>query len=164
MPPIRRRGAAPAATLIGLTLSLASAHAVAPEWSRRAGLDVWNLPGEQELLREATERRAEVNDYAESCARRREAADHVALRLAEGLPLERGTDEIMDLFRGDDGLCISLQVRFHEAPTARHAFALHAIDRVKRVLDGDPARGAAAVARLEAEYGQLLAEYRTAGR
>ena len=41
---IRRPGTVSAAVLVGLVASLVSAHVIAPEWSRSAGLDVWNLP------------------------------------------------------------------------------------------------------------------------
>jgi hypothetical protein len=152
MATLRRRGAVRAAPLACVLLSFPTAHALVPEWSREAGLDVWNLPDDREKLRAAAERRAEVEAWGARAARRREAADRVAERLARGAALAAGADELMALFRGDAGMRGALAALYHDAPTLRHAFALHAVDRVRRTLEHDPARRGAVLVRLEAEY------------
>jgi hypothetical protein len=147
-----RRAAVLTVALACALLSFATARAVVPEWSRLAGLDVWNLSDDRASLREATERRAELEALAERSARREEAADHVTARLIRGAGLSGATDELMALFRDDAGTLSALAALHRDAPTLRHAFALHAIERVRRALKRDPARRAAVVARLQAEY------------
>lgn len=149
--PTIRRGAVGTAPLLGLALSFAAA----PEWSQEAGLDVWNIPAARQELLLATQQRAEVEAHGEREARRRAAAHGVAVRLAGGMALAEATDELMELFGGDPGMSISLPALYPGAPTRRHAFALHAIDRVRRACENDPARRGAALARLEAEYARL---------
>ena len=156
MTAIRRPGAASAAVLIGLTASLFAAHTIAPQWSRRAGLDVWNLSAEQELWRTATRERADVDAQDERARRRREVAAQVAARLTAGeLSLPAAADELMELFRTDAGTCVALSTVYLGMPSERHMFARNAIDRAARHLEGDSARRAALLARLEAEYREM---------
>jgi hypothetical protein len=155
MTTFRRRGAAPTATLLGLVLIFVAAHAVAPRWSRDVGLDVWNFPAAQEQLQRASEEEAEVLARGEQSARRHAAAAEVVLRLADGLPLAEATDELMELLGDDTGTLSMLSVAHRDAPTLRHAFALHAIERFRRAFEDDPARRDAVLPRLEAEYRQL---------
>jgi hypothetical protein len=158
MTAIRRPGAASAAVLIGLSAGLAIAHLSAPEWSRRAGLDVWNITEAQRAHRSAVERRAELGAYEERTVRRRETANQLAAQLvADTTTLPVATDEIRALFIDDEGALVTLQTTYPDAPTERLRFARHTIERTLRLLDDDSAQRAAVCARLEAQYREMAA-------
>ena len=93
MTAIRRPGAASAAVLIVLSASLVTAHAFAPEWSRRAGLDVWNLAALEGQYRDAAAERTDVAARADRAAARRAAGNQIAAQLIDGaatLPMQGG--------------------------------------------------------------------------
>jgi hypothetical protein len=153
MTAVRRPGAASAAVLVGLSLSLAAAHLIAPDWSRDAGLDVWNLPELNRAGRAAAEEQAALDANAERARRRVEAADHVALRLLDGaLALPAAANELAVLFREERGTRVALELSHSGVTDLRRLFARHAIDRVARLLADDPSRRADVLARLEGEY------------
>ena len=150
---IRRPGTASATLLVGFTVSVFAAHLVAPEWSRRAGLDVWNLAEAERAHQSAVEDRAELNLTEQRLLRRIEAADHVALRLAAGdLALPAAADELAALYREQHAAVAALELHHADVTDRRRLFALHAIERATRLLEGDPPRRAAVLARLEREY------------
>ena len=155
---IRRSGTTSAAVLIGLSLSLAAAHALAPNWCRRAGLDVWNYTALREQQRQAAEERDEVAARGEEAAARRAAGNQIAAELIAGtIGLPTAADELAEVFRQDQGMRLVLEHVHYTAPTERHRFARHAIDRVGNLLCDDPARLSAVKARLEAEYRAMCA-------
>lgn len=157
MSAIRRPGAASATVLVGLATSLVVAHAAAPDWSRRAGLDVWNVAAVEQERRAAAEQQDEVEARGERAARRREMANGLATHLAAGtLNLGRATDEVRELFADDPGITVSLSVSYPGMPTERLLFARHMIERTSRLLDDSP-RSAFTRARLEAEYREMAA-------
>ena len=152
MSAIRRPGTASAAILVGLSLSLVVAHAVAPRWSRCAGLDVWNLPALERTQQAAADELAEIEARAEQSLARRTAANQVAAHLAAGgTSLPAAADIMAELFRDDLGMTGTLNRVYANEPSLRHRFARHAIERVARLPGLDPARLAAVVERLEAE-------------
>lgn len=160
MTTIRRPGAASAAVLVGLSLSLVAAHAIAPDWSRRAGLDVWSLPALEREHLNVAEERDDVEAKAEQAARRRETADQLAAQLISGtITLPTATDEIHKIFCEDVGMVITLAHTHRDAPTERLHFARHTIERAARLLLDEPARCAALRARLEVEYREMLAAH-----
>jgi hypothetical protein len=160
MTTIRRPGAASAAVLVGLSVSLVAAHVIAPDWSRRAGLDVWSLPALERERLDVAEERNDVEAKAEMAARRRETANQIAVQLISGaIALPTATDEIHKIFCEDVGMVITLEGSHRTAPTERLRFARHTIERATRLLLEDPARCAALRARLEIEYREMLAAH-----
>jgi hypothetical protein len=158
MSAIRRPGAASAAVLFGLSTSLFAAHMIAPDWSRRTGLDLWNLPSLNAEFRAAADEQDKVSADAERSARRREAANQIAANLATGATtLAVATDEVVEVFQDEPGVKMVLASAHQVCPTDRDRFARHLIERVKRVLAADPDRRAAVVARLEDEFRALSA-------
>ena len=156
MTAIRRPGTASAALLVGLSLSLVAAHAVAPDWSRRAGLDVWNIASLERAYENAAEEQADVYALEERATARRAAANQVATELiADPTRLPTAADELSEVFRQDSGMRFVLKSLFPAAPSERHVYARHAISRIEYLLKHDPARRAAVLARLEAEYASL---------
>src|SRR5262245_20644207 len=80
----RRTGIASAATLSGLALALGLAHAVAPEWVKRVGLDLWNLPALRLEARAVDDEAALLQVKADQEFRRTEMGSHIAGQLADG--------------------------------------------------------------------------------
>ena len=153
MTAIRRPGAASATVLIALSASLVAAHLIAPEWSRRAGLDVWNLAALEHQYRDAAAERADLTAQGEQDAARRTAGNQIAAQLIDGTTtLPAAAADLLEVFRADSGRRMLLGLVYPAAPTERHLFARHGIDRVAMLLAEDPARSAAVVARLEVEY------------
>jgi hypothetical protein len=150
----RRPGTASTLSLFSVALALGTVYTFAPEWSRAAGLDVWNLPALNAQLHQIDEERADVNASAEEAAKRRALANHIALKFLDGQSLATGTDDLMELFQTEHGMVVTLQSLYPNTPSIRHLFALHAIDRLKRLVD-NPVQRNAVVARLEAEYKKL---------
>jgi hypothetical protein len=151
----RRTGTVSAAALVALAAAVGIAHAVAPRWVARAGLDVWNLPGLHADVRAAEAEAAAARQAEENLARQIEAADRVCARVAEGsLTLAGAADELGPLLRDRVGFQTTCAVHY-KAPTFRHGAARYAIRKVLAGLEGNPARHAAAAERLEAEYAAL---------
>jgi hypothetical protein len=160
MTTIRRPGAASAAVLVGLSVGLVAAHAIAPDWSRRAGLDVWSLPALERERLNVVEERNDVEAKATDAARRRETANQIATQLIAGeIALPTATDEIHKIFCEDVGMMVTLAHSHPAAPTDRLRFARHTIERAARLLDDEPVRRAALRARLEVEYREMLAAH-----
>jgi hypothetical protein len=151
----RRTGAVSAAALSGLVLTLGLAQVVAPEWVKRVGLDVWNMPGLRADARASAKEAAELRARQEKLGQEIELSEHVAARLADGsLTLAEATDELEPILRDRPGFD-AIRVAKYEAPTFRHGVARYAIMKVHALLARDPARRAAVSARLEAEYAAL---------
>ncbi len=153
MTAIRRPGAVSATVLFGLSLGLVAVHGLAPNWSRRAGLDVWNFAALERAYEVASEERADVYAHEERSATRRRVANQIAGRLLTNpTQLPRAADELNEVFCEDSGMRLVLRTLYPDAPTERHLFARHAIDRIAFMLESEPARHAEVVGRLEAEY------------
>lgn len=159
---IRRPGTTSATVLIGLTVTFVVAHAVAPEWSRQAGLDVWNMPAVQADYRSAVEHEREITSGGDSAASRRRAANQVAAQLLVGsITLERATDEACALFADDPGATGTLLITYYHVPTERLRFAKHMVERTSRLFETDE-QSATVLNRLESEYCAMLAAHETA--
>jgi hypothetical protein len=154
MTTVRRAGASSVAALSGLALALGFSHAVAPEWSRSVGLDVWNIAEEHEAARHASEDSAALHQQHDQLLREIEFADHVTTRLAEGeQTLADAVAELEPVLRQRPGFASQCDLLYNP-PSFRHGVARYAISRVARAL-ADPARRAAVTRRLEAEYEAL---------
>jgi hypothetical protein len=153
---LRRPGIVSVAALGGITLAIGVAHAVAPEWSRRTGLDVWSYPELSTREREVEDRRKELQGVHDQLRRQVEAADHVVSLLIDGeLSLGDATDEILRINQGRNGFIDGLRSTYPEAHTDRQLTARYAIRKAAEQLEGDPSRQAEVLARLEAEYHRL---------
>jgi hypothetical protein len=152
MTAFRRTGTTSAAVLSGLVLTLGLTHASAPEWSRRTGLDVWNLADTRASLREISEESARLGEESEQLRESIEAVEHITTRLIAGeLTLSRATDLIEPLMRERPGFRWSAAMT-HTAPTFRLSVARYLIDHVQRTGQTDPSRLAESIAQLQAEY------------
>ena len=144
----RRPGLASAATLSGIVLTLGLAHAVAPEWSRAAGLDVWNTGSARAALAAEQSRGADLDELNANVEAQIRGSEGVARRLT----LAAAADELAALNADRPGWEDGLSVAFRDAPTPRHRAARYALAKLSRT---DEAAWAASSARLEAEYRAL---------
>lgn len=149
----RRPGIASAATLAGIVLTLGLAHVVAPEWSRAAGLDVWNAGAARADLAATLARGDDLEEQNQHILDQIRGSQGVVRRLGAGrLTLAAAADELAALNAGRPGWADGLAFAHPDAPTLRHRVARYALAKLSRV---DPAAWAAAAARLEAEYRAL---------
>ena len=155
MTTVRRAGTVSAAALSGLGLTLGLAHAIAPQWAARTGLDVWNIVALHESAKTASEEYKVLLAKEERIRREIEAGEHIAARLVDGsLALADAIKELEPTLRdrpGFDFVCEST----YQAPTFRHGVARYAIGRVTRLLKMNPAQRAVVCARLETEYAAI---------
>lgn len=152
----RRPGIASATTLTGITLAVALVHAIAPEWSRAAGLDVWNLPELRQSDADTSAQWEELRDAHDRLNRQVEASDHLVIRLIEGeMSLRVAVAELARINAGRTGFVTSLGCQHPEARTDETRLARYALHKAERFLERDPSRQAEVLARLEAEYAGL---------
>ncbi|VTR91336.1 unnamed protein product [Gemmata massiliana] len=156
MATIRRPGAASAAVLVGLSISMVAAHALAPKWSRSVGLDVWNFATAEAEQQRVTDERDDIVAKGEESARRRVLADQFAARLVtRDADLATTAVVMVDLFRDAPGSRATLETMHPTLRDPRLLYARHTINRVERLMVDDPAQREAVLARLEAEYREL---------
>lgn len=149
----RRPGVATAGTLAGIVLTLGLAHAVAPEWSRAAGLDVWNAGSARADLAATLARGDDLEALNQHIHEQIRGSLGVVQRLGAGrLTLAAAADELAALNADRPAWEDSLAYAYRDAPTPRHRIARYAMAKLARI---DPAAWAAATARLEAEYRAL---------
>jgi hypothetical protein len=155
----RRTGTTSAAVLSGLVLTLGLMYAIAPEWSRRVGLDVWNIAEPVESLRATKEESARLSEEAQRLREAIEAADHITTRLIAGeLTLETASDQIEPLLLERQGFEFSRSVSSPDLPF-RLKVARYLLDRSLR----SPGARADLKARLNAEY-QAMTQLSLEGR
>ncbi|MFO0795895.1 MAG: hypothetical protein U0804_00305 [Gemmataceae bacterium] len=149
----RRPGIASVATLAGIVLTLGVAHVVAPEWSRAAGLDVWNAGDARAELAATLARGDDLEVEHELVTTQIRGSLGVVTRLADGrLTLDRAVDELIVLNQGRTAWADGLEYAHPTAPTHRHRVARYAIEKLANEYLADPAAWAELSARLEAEY------------
>jgi hypothetical protein len=156
MSSFRRTGTTSAAALSGLVVTLGLTHATAPEWARRAGLDVWNIAEAVDSLRTTEEESARLSEEAQRLHETIEATDHITTRLVTGeISLGVATDQIEPLMRERQGFGL-VDLASSSAPSFRVKVARYLIDRTRRSLADDPGRIAGTEARLNAEFHELV--------
>jgi hypothetical protein len=149
----RRPGIASVAVLAGITAALVTAHAVAPEWSRAVGLDVWNLSAAEADQRESADRRDELAAQHEQLRQRVAVADHLCTQLIDGrVRLAEAADEVIEVNRDRDAFFFVLRLEHPDATTDRELAACYLIAKIAARFYDDPSRRAEATGRLEAEY------------
>jgi hypothetical protein len=155
MTAIRRTGAASAAVLSGLALTLGVAQAAVPQWIHEAGLDVWNISRYRDALRASAEESARLQEETELLRQSIESLDHVTMRLAAGMiPLDEATNESEPLLRDRPGFQTTAIV-YYSAPTLRLSIARYLIQRVESPLQSNPSQLAIVSRKLEAEYAEM---------
>jgi hypothetical protein len=157
MPAIHRRpGIASVATLAGIVLTLGLAHLAAPEWSRAAGLDVWNVADARAELDRTLTRGREIEAQNEHMLDQIRGSSGVAARLAAGrLTLAAAVAEAEAVNADRPGWADGLLAAHYAVPTHRQRVARYLIAKVEFRYRADPSGWAPLSARLEAEYRAL---------
>ena len=152
---MRRAGATSAATLIALALTIVIAHAVAPEWLRGAGLDLWNYPVALAAKHEASQESQSIGAHYEQLQQEIKLGDHIASQLAAGdLSLEVAVDELEPTLSRRSSFDDNVQHNY-QANSVRQSVARYLIQRIPRIMKNDPERLAEVLCQLECEYAQL---------
>src|SRR5262245_32455480 len=79
-----RRFATVLAVVLGVAALFGGVSQAAPEWTRTAGLDFWNLSAEREQFRASAEREEDLTARHETARRRGEVAEGIAASLCDG--------------------------------------------------------------------------------
>lgn len=152
----RRTGIVSVATLAALTLTLVVGHAVAPEWVRRLGVDVWNLSAEEADLNRAEDAGRELNAAGDRVLRQIEASERVVGELVAGrVTLTAAVAELRRVNAGRAGFA-SAQRDADPTGTEPAWVAQYALRRAHVALWDDPSRQADVMRRLAAEYAALV--------
>jgi hypothetical protein len=151
----RRAGTVSAAALSGLALTLGFAHAVAPAWVRRAGLDLWNLPSLRGDVGEYCHEASALEQKHDRLAREIETARHAAARLIDQrLTLAEAVDELAPVLGARPAFAHAARDRFG-TETFRQTVAAYVIDKAEELLEGDPGRRVEVSARLRTEFAAI---------
>jgi hypothetical protein len=151
----RRAGATSATTLIGLALTVVFVHALAPDWIRRLGLDVWNLPAAIAATRSADEELATLNAQEDQLFREIQLGNQITSQIAAGtLSLRAAVDEMEPILQNREGFAVTIKQRYRAA-TFRLAVAHYLISRVPAVMNSEPLRQSTVLTQLEYEYAQM---------
>jgi hypothetical protein len=150
-----RAGTVSAATLLWLALTLTVAHTLAPRWSRKVGLDIWNLNAAVSNLQTVRDAADRLRVQEEQLRQEFELADGLTALLATGnLSLAAATDLLQPSLQSRPGLEIVFQ-RPDRPSTMRHLVARYLISRVNRHLADRPLQRVLTVMRLEAEVAAI---------
>jgi len=127
----RRAGVASLAALAGLSITIGSLHAIAPQWVRHAGLDAWNWTEEKSILERERQRRIDIDATATELADRISASDAIAHAVIEGrVEWETAVDQIVEINRGREGFLLSLRAAHPRATTDRDLHAAYLLEKV----------------------------------
>ncbi|MDB5312123.1 MAG: hypothetical protein JWO38_6325 [Gemmataceae bacterium] len=148
----RRTGIVSAVLLTGMTGGLTLVHAVAPDWSRRAGLDVWNVIAAEGELAKATAESEALEMKGDQMHRQIEASESVVGLLVEGrMSLPAATDELLVVNAGRVRFFKNQSFSYPDTATARERVARYAIAKAQQRLSADPIRQREVSSRLWAE-------------
>jgi hypothetical protein len=150
-----RAGTVSAGVLLGLALTLTVAHIYAPHWSRRIGLDIWNLNTAVTNLQRVYEDAARLRIQEEQWRQEYELADTLAAMLVTGnISLAEATDLLQPNLQSRPGFDVVAFVHY-KAPTLRHGVARYLIARISWHLCSSPIQYVITTTRLEAEYAAM---------
>jgi len=155
--PPRRAGLTSVATLSGITLTVALLQAAAPDWSRAAGLDVWNYSSYEGDLRQSVAARDRLEAVQEQLDGQIAASAHVVGELIAGrIAFPAALDELEVINRDRLAFDGTMQARY-PAATPRERMAHYVRSKIRAQLDGTPVLQDRVLARLEAELREPVA-------
>ena len=138
MTTFHRAGTVSTVALSGLAVVFGIGHTVSPEWTRRVGLDVWNLPSLRTAAAQIEEESVEMNAKGEQLFQSIEAADHIIARLVDGkLTLSQATDELAPFLQKRAGFDIVWEC-YYKVKTFREGVTRYAIEHAVRMVANDP--------------------------
>jgi hypothetical protein len=155
MTTVRRAGATSAATLCGLALVIVLAQAIAPEWTRRFGLDLWNLPEAMAHNQECSQETIMLSCREERLQQEVELADHLCSDIIQGrITLASAMAEMEPVLLQRPGFVLTCRSYYH-APTLKHSVGRYFIRRIARHYDLDDPKIIELLADLERQYAQI---------
>jgi hypothetical protein len=137
----RRVGVVSLATLSACFLAGIVAHTVAPEWTRTAGLDFWNLPAARREQQREDQRTREIEASAEDLCQRVAADNTVAQAVIDDrMEWTVAVDQILEINRNYVGFLISLETRFFPLKDPRELAARYLWEKIETKLARDASR------------------------
>jgi hypothetical protein len=137
-------------TLVALAAMIVTAE-LAPEWSRAAGLDVWNAGAAEADRRDEEGRKKELDADVRDGYQRVLSTQHVVDELIAGdITLAVAVAQLEEVNRERGALESGMRHFYPDCPP-RVAFARMAVAHVQIRLEADPDRLAAVMARLDPE-------------
>ncbi len=155
-----RPGFASVASLGVITLGVVAFHAVAPNWSKRFGLDVWNYSYYEADQRQTAHERKNLEVSHDRLRRQIEACDRIAGRLVAGeLTLAEAAEDASRVNSDRPGFDDCLQIEHPHAGTERLRAARYIMVRARfYMIDRrDTSREVEVMERLEEDYRKLAA-------
>lgn len=128
MTTVRRAGATSATTLFGLAMTIGVAHAVAPEWTVAAGLNIWEAPALSQEIETCSKHCGMVSEQIEESKNRAAIKEHVIDLLIDGqMRFKDAADQFLELNRGLPGHMATIRRSYEgatdEEKTARNVMA-----------------------------------------
>lgn len=154
----RRPGAASVTALGVITLTVATAHIVAPNWSHQVGLDVWRYSEYIADHHDCSEHRKDLEAEHDRLRQQIEVSDQIAILLIDRhVSLADAADEAARVNEDRSGFISSLGCTYRDAVTTRQRCSRYLISRVRLRLEetGESSRLVEIESRLEAEYRDL---------
>jgi hypothetical protein len=155
---IRRTGATSAATLFGIGTAVICTHLLAPNWTKAAGLDVWNVPSLRSQVESDTREGLGLSFEIEESRRRFVLKEQIIdSLLSEQISLKEATAQFLALNENHKPAMMVIRTTYKgatdEESTARNVISL-AIPR----MEGSLIDKAAILARLANEFDQFKSE------
>ena len=152
----RRTGIVSVATLSGLALAVGLTQAIAPDWSRSYGLDLWCSSDCIAEYHEGYDRLKDQLQSSETLNRQMELSEYIASQLIEDqITLAEAINELEIINRDRIGFQDSLRTAYGDL-NDRERLALYALAKVQRQLESDPSTQAIVLVKLEQQYLNLL--------
>ena len=147
----RRTGITTVATLCALALAVVLTHAVAPEWSRTIGLDVWNTPSYEAECQSNMIRAQDLDDFRERLNRHIELSDEIARQWIAGeISLRQAIDQLQEIEPIRPGFEEILENAWPDA-NPKERLGEYLLIKARRQLGANPSFARGAMCRLEAE-------------
>jgi hypothetical protein len=151
----RRAGASSAATLFALATAIVLAHVVAPDWTKAAGLDLWEVPALRNQTANYAKHCSELNEEIEESRNRVAIKEHLIELLVSGeMSLKDVTDEFLELNRGHNNYMIMIRRTFNGS-TDREKIARNVLAFTSQRERGSLFQRMAVMARLMNEFEEL---------
>ncbi len=124
-------------------------NAFAPQWSRAAGLDFWEMQEAVEIQKLEHERRQVIDNSMAVLSEQIAAGESVTDALLEArVSLAEATDQAVQINRDRPGFDQALLSQYAEETTKRARVERYLLDKISGRLANDPSRLAEVLARI----------------
>jgi len=155
---IRRTGATSAATLCGIGTVVICAHLLAPNWTKAAGLDVWNVPSLRSQAESDTREGLGLSFEIEESRRRFVLKEQIIdSLLSEEINLKEATAQFLVLNENHKGAMMVIRSTY-KGTTDEESTALNVVALAIPRMEGSLFEKAAIMSRLANELDQFKSD------